>query len=429
MTVPSEANRVTHLGNGVTTSFSFNYLLLRASDMKVYIDNVLQSTGYSIPESSLNNPAGGVVNFTAPPADQARITLWRLVPHTQDHDYTPYDDFPAEAHETGLDLGAMGRAQLAEQMELSVRYENFTDTATVGEIPSDPTQRANLYLGYDASGKIQLKDPATASVPGAPTTPGDLWTYNSSMSSTARLPVGTNGQIPIADDTSPYGITWGTPPGGGNVSIGVATTDDDVMLGAAGATDIKNSGVQFSDVARRDVTNDFMAVQKVRAGLQVATGVGVVAGDLVESSGEFQVRSIVGPLNLISANSEINFPDAQPSLKLGNVGYLRAPTLNDLSLRASTTVGGALDKALLVEGSGVTVKGATGVVLDAGTGNVNASTGELQEAGQRVFSPNNQDPNSANINRTDMPSGAANVAVVATLPGTPNAATLYFVTT
>ena len=67
MTVSSTATRIAYTGNGVTTAFAFSWRFLATSEIKVYVNDVLQSTGYSVsaPGSS------GTVTFSSAPANGA----------------------------------------------------------------------------------------------------------------------------------------------------------------------------------------------------------------------------------------------------------------------------------------------------------------------------------------------------------------------
>lgn len=46
------------------------------------------------------------------------------------------------------------------------------------------------------------------------TSAGDLVTYNGATSLVDRLPVGSDGRVPVADSGAPLGITWGDIDGG-----------------------------------------------------------------------------------------------------------------------------------------------------------------------------------------------------------------------
>jgi hypothetical protein len=71
-------------------------------------------------------------------------------------------------------------------------------------------------LGVDNAGNVITITGGTGSSP--LTTKGDLYTFDTTN---ARLPVGANGEILIADSTTATGLKWGTAPSTGLTSVGL----------------------------------------------------------------------------------------------------------------------------------------------------------------------------------------------------------------
>ena len=153
MTVPSEKTKVNHVADGIEVDFPYDFLVLDVAHMEVYLDDVITFTGYTV--SGIGNVAGGTVTFAVPPADQVVVTLRRYVPYTQLIDYVPYDKFPAETHESGLDLAAMGRQQLQELLD---RVMLLPVSWTGGPLPF-PAPNPLKFLQTDASNNILWGDP------------------------------------------------------------------------------------------------------------------------------------------------------------------------------------------------------------------------------------------------------------------------------
>ena len=106
------------------------------------------------------------------------------------------------------------------------------------------------------------------------TTKGDLFTFGNSGS--ARLPVGGDGTVPIADSAAPLGIRWGTPSGGqwGQIS-GTLSNQTDLQA----ALNAKQSALTFGNLtpgANLSVTGGAGAV--IGPGAQVSLGPNVVTG-------------------------------------------------------------------------------------------------------------------------------------------------------
>lgn len=114
MTVSSTNSSVTHLGTGAQLAFPFDFEVDDLSTLNTYVAGVLQLSGYTV--SGIGNPAGGVVTFAVAPADGVNVYLQRVLPLTQETDYTPYDSFPAESHEKALDKLTDIAQQLQEQL-------------------------------------------------------------------------------------------------------------------------------------------------------------------------------------------------------------------------------------------------------------------------------------------------------------------------
>ena len=152
MTVQSELNRNQYPGDGVQTIFVYGvYVVLDATHMKVYLDDVPQASGYTV--DNIGNPSGGNVTFDTAPGDQVIVTLIREVPLTQLADYTEFDRFPAKQHESALDLGVMGSQQLKEEIDRTVRFPPSDPGA--GQLPA---RIALKYLGTDESKNFEWRD-------------------------------------------------------------------------------------------------------------------------------------------------------------------------------------------------------------------------------------------------------------------------------
>jgi len=108
MTVTTETNTVVYSGDDATLVFPYPFRILDALHLGVFISLIpIAPDDVTFPYtiSGVDDPDGGVVTFTLnpPPTGVANLTLSRNVPATQEIDYTPYDDFPADTHERGLD--------------------------------------------------------------------------------------------------------------------------------------------------------------------------------------------------------------------------------------------------------------------------------------------------------------------------------------
>ena len=144
MTLTTENNTKEYTANGSTDTFAYDFLILDEDDLKVYLDGVLQSSGYTV--SGVGEAGGGDVVFSSPPADQTRVSLYRIMAMTQETDYLPYDPFPADTHEAALDKLTM----------LCQQVHEATQRAILAPIGGDPEVDFSLPA-YDA-GKAVMWD-------------------------------------------------------------------------------------------------------------------------------------------------------------------------------------------------------------------------------------------------------------------------------
>ena len=134
MTVSTSTNSVTYVATGATNIFDYDFVVYDESHFVVTLDGVEVTSGFTI--TGLGDEAGGTVIFDTNPT--GTLVILRQVPFTQDIDYSPYDPFPAETHERGLDLGVMRDQQLKTAVDqaqtdidsLEVRVGGLVDEVT-----------------------------------------------------------------------------------------------------------------------------------------------------------------------------------------------------------------------------------------------------------------------------------------------------------
>jgi hypothetical protein len=125
MTVQTEVNKIVQTADGIQSDFTFNFIVLDESHLQVYLDQTLQTSGYTV--AGIGDQSGGSVSFAAPPADLLTVTLIRVVPLSQLTSYQEYDPFPAKTHEAALDALTMIGQQLQEQIDRALTADIGTD--------------------------------------------------------------------------------------------------------------------------------------------------------------------------------------------------------------------------------------------------------------------------------------------------------------
>ena len=166
MTVPvNTTNRVVALGDGTTTVFNFagGRTFIKNDDINVYLDGVLQTTGYTV--AGAGNPSGGTVTFAAAPAVDVEVALVRITEIDQPNDYQQVTNFQSLSHEGALDKLTLIAQELDDANARSLKIptsENPTDGKTT--LPAD---RAGKVLFFDGNGNANALTPAEIGVAGS----------------------------------------------------------------------------------------------------------------------------------------------------------------------------------------------------------------------------------------------------------------------
>lgn len=159
MTVTTTNSRITYVGDGITTVFPFPYYFLLATDLVVYFNSALQTTGYSV--SGAGQDSGGIVAFSVPPPVGTTIILLRDPDRFQNTKLPPNDPFPAKAVETGLDKLTMLVQRIYDRLTRIIQFPD-TDTNSMATLPP-ASARVGQLMGFDAFGNPSMY-PITASV-------------------------------------------------------------------------------------------------------------------------------------------------------------------------------------------------------------------------------------------------------------------------
>lgn len=184
MSFTGENSKRILIADGVATVFAYNFLCYASAHLGVYINGVLQVSGYTV--DGLGVSSGGNVTFSVAPANLAVITLNLEVPYTQELDYPTTGKFPAASHEQGLDLITMLCKRLKEVDERALVVPQGGDADEDLALPSQ-TDRASKYLAFDAEGNPVATTGTTSVVP---TTPFSLTLLDDANAADARTTLG-----------------------------------------------------------------------------------------------------------------------------------------------------------------------------------------------------------------------------------------------
>lgn len=128
MTVAANSPRIQPTTDGTTTSFTCSFAILDRGHLRVYLDDVLQSEGADYSLTGTVNREGrngfesgfSVVMAVAPAASEV-LTIYRVLPKTQESRYYGGDSFRAEVPERSWDKLTMIAQDLSELLGLTVK--------------------------------------------------------------------------------------------------------------------------------------------------------------------------------------------------------------------------------------------------------------------------------------------------------------------
>lgn len=323
MTIVSTTSRISYVGNGVTVSFAVPWRMLDPTF--VLVQKVVTATGvattlvlntdYTV--TGALSPAGVVTTTVAPLATETLVIAVN-VPLTQNADYVPGDEFPAETHEAALDKLTLIAQQLGLAAGRNVRAPQ-ADTSII-ELPA-AAARANRYLRFDASGNPSVVDSQVGtlyygSAAADPTSRPDSSTmqvgdiYFSTASSAMRVYSGSVWQDVVPSATSVFAnytetsttakttftITGGYTPGTVLVFLNgvllepteyTASNGTTVVLGAVCAINDEFRLIGFNSfsvadtLARTSNLSDVPDKAAARTNLEIPTNFVAKAGDTV----------------------------------------------------------------------------------------------------------------------------------------------------
>ena len=154
MTVSTTTRKNSYTANGSTTVFAYGFKIFNDSDLKVYVNSVLQTivTHYTV--SGAGTESGGNVTFGSAPADTLSVVIIRVLPRTQTTDYVDNEALSATSLENTADKNCMLIQEVDAKAADGFRFaDTVTDAGTI-TINKTAAQRASKLLSFDTSGDL-----------------------------------------------------------------------------------------------------------------------------------------------------------------------------------------------------------------------------------------------------------------------------------
>ena len=153
MTVPDQTPQNVHTANGVSTTFAYQFKILDTDHLEVYLDDVLQTSGYTVTGEGVN--AGGTVVFTTAPAADTEVILMRsMTIERTAYDYQNAGDFLAATVNEDFDAAIMIAQQINSKLDQrALLFPKTLDRTNNTNALPEPEEGAVLY--WDENGEIQ----------------------------------------------------------------------------------------------------------------------------------------------------------------------------------------------------------------------------------------------------------------------------------
>lgn len=201
------------------TDFTFSFQVNNTTDVDVYVDNVLQSSGFSIVTSSggagLNTDGTGVVRFAVAPTNGAVIAIKSDVPVGRSSVYTSGGNITAAALEGDFDTITMQIGDQEETLNRALQIPVGDEDADM-TIPGKDTRKGKTLSFDSTTGLPTVSDAAVSSA-----SVGSTTTLGAGASATATATYTSS----TGDIQFDFGIPQGTagPAGSNGVFTSVAT--------------------------------------------------------------------------------------------------------------------------------------------------------------------------------------------------------------
>jgi len=197
MTLTTTANRKAYTASAGQTVFPYDFLILAASDVRIYVNSVLMpGSGYTV--SGVGLGSGGNVTFLIPCLGGEAVLLYRQTELTQQVNLVEGDKLPAEPVELNVFDRFIAVAQdLAETLRRALKVPPTSTNATTEMFLPDPALASNwnkaLKIKADGTGVDTFTVLAT-DIASPITTKGDL-IRGSASGIPERKGVGSEGDV------------------------------------------------------------------------------------------------------------------------------------------------------------------------------------------------------------------------------------------
>lgn len=167
MTVPTYRSREDYTGNGVTTSYPYQFRIYKATDLVVthatpdgVETTLVLNTDYTV--TGVGKYAGGNVVLTSALTSGYHLTIERALPVTQETDLRNQGAYFAETHEDVFDRLVMILQHLFGTVARSLKFP-LSDGEVNSTLPSRDSRKGRVLAFHETTGD-PVKGPSVAAM-------------------------------------------------------------------------------------------------------------------------------------------------------------------------------------------------------------------------------------------------------------------------
>lgn len=306
--------RVQYTANGSTTVFPYSFAIFDETDMVVYVDDTIITTGYTV--SGAGQTDGGNVTFDSAPEDGKKITLLRNVSIERVTDFQEGGTFRPKNINDEFDRQTAFAQQVQEALSRCVKVDPTSSTNPEEILPKVEELYDHIdnidsvaadLTNIDAVNANKINIDAVAenktnidTVAGISTDVSEVANISQSVSSVADNETNINN---VADDLN-------------NIDA-VAGISGDVSTVAGNTTDISNVATNMSDV--NDCANNMEAIQDAPNQAQAAADSAALAYQY--GNDKINQTHISNCITYIPQDIKVDFSNSTITIKAGSKIY------------------------------------------------------------------------------------------------------------
>ncbi len=172
--------RIQYIADGVQTDFTYPFPIFADADMEVYLDDTLQSSGFTI--SGAGESQGGTVTMDSAPSSSTVVTLARRLPIERTTDFLESGEFRAKIINDELDYLTASLQQVTDDQsrsaQMAITLSGSVDTTL-------PTPQANTSIVWNGTADGFVNGPSITEISNAQTYAENAMSYRDAASTSA----------------------------------------------------------------------------------------------------------------------------------------------------------------------------------------------------------------------------------------------------